>query len=261
MSTGKDIANAAPKYLGVPYSTIDCQAFVERVLRDCGISKDLPGSNAWFREVMKNGWVGTPEECKKAFGSIPVGAFLFILEHDGKEPAKYKDDGIGNASHIGIYTGMTGKQMASISGVANASQYIHGDGAIHSSASRGCVCTSKFHGKSINGGWNRVGLWDRIEYGGKKPVEVTYKAKVVGGALNMRAEPSTSAARICQIPDGEIVTVTEDLAGWSKVIWQEKTGYVMTQYLEEVQEPEEMVSVPRSELLTMKSTIEKWLRG
>ena len=78
---------------------------------------------------------------------IPNGAFLFILEQDGGEPAKYRADGIGNASHMGIKTGI-------------------GEGAIHSSKSRGCVCTSVFRDKSINGGWNRVGLWDAIDYGG-----------------------------------------------------------------------------------------------
>ena len=32
--------------------------------------------------------------------------------------------------------------------------------AIHSGKSRGRVCGSEFHGKTVkNGGWNRVGLW------------------------------------------------------------------------------------------------------
>ena len=41
----------------------------------------------------------------------------------------------------------------------------HGSGAIHSSSSKGCVATSNFSGKSIDGGWNRVGLWNAISYG------------------------------------------------------------------------------------------------
>lgn len=44
-------------------------------------------------------------------------------------------------------------------------------------------------------------------------MEVTYQARVVGGGLNMRSKPNDKATRICQIPDGSIVTVTEDLAG------------------------------------------------
>ena len=136
---------AGDKYLGRSYSEMDCQAFVERCMADCGYRKDLAGSNAWYRECLSSGWAGTPEECLKAFGLIPKGALLFILEQDGKEPAKYRGDGIGNASHIGIKTG-------------------RGKGAIHSSSSRGCVAESEFHDKTVrNGGWNRVGLLNAFD--------------------------------------------------------------------------------------------------
>jgi hypothetical protein len=145
MIDGKNLAEAGFRYLGVPYSRMDCQAFAEQCLRDCGLEKNLAGSNAWYREVMKNGAVMTPEECVRELGKVPAGAFLFILSQDGGEPAKYKPDGLGNASHIGICTG-------------------RGEGAIHSAASRGCVAESKFKGKSISGGWNRVGLWNEVSY-------------------------------------------------------------------------------------------------
>ena len=77
----------------------------------------------------------------KQFGSVPKGALLFILEAvSASTPAKFRNDGVGDATHMGIVTG-------------------RGDGAIHSSKSRGGVVTSKFKGKTIpNGGWNRVGL-------------------------------------------------------------------------------------------------------
>lgn len=145
MIDGKKLAEAGFRYLGVPYFRMDCQAFAEQCLRDCGLEKNLAGSNAWFREVMKNGAVMTPEECVRELGKVPAGAFLFILSQDGGEPAKYKPDGLGNASHIGICTG-------------------RGEGAIHSSASRGCVAESRFKEKSISGGWNRVGLWNEVSY-------------------------------------------------------------------------------------------------
>ncbi len=145
MINGKALAEAGFSYLGVSYSKMDCQAFVEQCLRDCGLEKNLAGSNAWFREVRNHGTIMTPEECVRQLGTVPPGAFLFILEQDGGEPEKYRKDGLGNASHIGIATG-------------------RGEGAIHSSASRGCVAESRFRNKTISGGWNRVGLWDRISY-------------------------------------------------------------------------------------------------
>lgn len=147
MIEGNKLGDVGFQYLGVPYSQMDCQAFVEKCLADCGLRKDLAGSNAWYREVMKNGAVMSPEECVRQLGKVPAGAFLFILKQDGKEPEKYKPDRIGNASHIGLCTGD------------------RGEGAIHSSSSRGCVCESKFKGRTIpNGGWNMVGLWNQVTY-------------------------------------------------------------------------------------------------
>ena len=146
MIDGKKLAETAFRYLGISYSKMDCQAFVEQCLRDCGLEKNLAGSNAWYRETAAHGAVMTPEECAARLGTVPAGAFLFILEQDGKEPEKYRKDGLGNASHIGIVTG-------------------RGEGAIHSSASRGCVAESRFQNKTVrNGGWNRVGLWDQVRF-------------------------------------------------------------------------------------------------
>ena len=146
MVDGKKLGDVGFQKIGTPYSEMDCQAFVEWCLRQCGCNKDLAGSNAWFRECYRNGTIKTPEQCVKELGTVPKGAFLFILEHDGKEPEKYKPDGMGNASHIGICTEP------------------RGEGAIHSSYSKGCVCESKFKNKTINGGWNRVGLWNEVIY-------------------------------------------------------------------------------------------------
>ena len=105
MVDGNKLGDVGFQRIGTPYSEMDCQAFVERVMRDCGLKMDLGGSNSWYREVMKHGWVGTPEECKKIFGVIPKGALLFIHAFDGKEPEKYRKDGKGNAKHIGYKTG------------------------------------------------------------------------------------------------------------------------------------------------------------
>lgn len=269
-----DMVRSAPKYLGTAYSKLDCQAFVEACMRDAGEGKNLAGSNAWYRECIRNGWVGTPEECRNRFGCIPKGAFLFILKASGNEPERYKGDGIGNASHIGLYTGETGKEMAdqaTIDGVVGAYRYDYGNGAMHSSSSRGCVCTSKFAGKTINDGWNRVGLWKHIDYGegvnrilggesGGGKVE-PYKAKVVGGTLNLREEPSTSAKRIGRIPDGTILTVTEENGtGWAKVECDGYTGWVMKNYLEPTTDGgAETVAVRRKELETIYDTIGDWL--
>ena len=231
MVNGNELGNAGFQYLGVPYSRMDCQAFVEQCLRDCGMDKNLAGSNAWYREVNAHGAIMSPEECVKQLGCVPEGAFLFIHAYDGGEPAKYHGDGLGNASHIGICTGT------------------RGEGAIASSASRGCVAESKFKGKTINGGWNKVGLWDQVAYdygGGTEPIpgpqpdpgptpEIT---AIVGNVpagnrqdVNLRAKASTTSRRLERIECGQTVEVLKYGTEWCKVRWRNTTGYMMTQFL------------------------------
>ena len=219
-------AEQGDQYLGTPYSEMDCQAFYEKMLAAAGIRKNLPGSNAWFRAM---DWVGTPEECKKHFGTIPIGATLFIWREAGA-PSKYTD-GKGNASHMGVYIGRK-------------------DGAIHSSASKGCVAYSAFKGKSIKGGWNRVGLTSLMSYGEKVdqmilatttdlaptiPVSaetVTPKsAQVVGGRLNVRAKPAGDI--ITRLEEGEQVEILADHGEWVEVRYH-RQGYVMKKFLREV---------------------------
>ena len=252
--TATDLIRAAPKFLGVPYSKLDCQAFVEAVLKEIGIRENLPGSNAWYRHMT---WVGTPEECKASFGRIPKGAFLFILSHNGKEPEKYKPDGIGNASHIGIYTGLSGAEMCDIAigdGVGDADRYNFGNGAIHSSQSRGSVCTSNFSGKTISGGWNRVGLWDKLSYDIDIPGESGEEVKPMTATVNgpdgetvfLRVKPSSKAGWICRVPSGTEVETGENINGWTAVIYDGQKGYMMSKYLIfNGESTEETVSVKR----------------
>lgn len=96
-------------YIGTPYSKLDCQGFVEEVLKDCGVRKsdgypyNWRGSNSMWRNFIQ--WRGTIEECRKKFGCIPKGAFMFLVVHDGGEVEKGYHDSLGNAKHVGLYIG------------------------------------------------------------------------------------------------------------------------------------------------------------
>ena len=246
--TAENLSMQGDKYLGITYraNNFDCQDFVEHCLKDVGISLNLPGSNAWYRKMT---WVGTPEECIKKFGNIPKGAFLYILKKDGKEPDKYKKDNIGNASHIGIYTARTGEEMVKRGleeGNSKAKGCNFGDYAINSSSTHGKVCTSKFYGKAINGGWNRIGLWNQLSYGdkidsilngGSKPSgggEVIVYKKVYaenGGSVNLRAKESTTSQLLERVPSGSTVLVNSEGSEWSNITYGNKTGYMMTKFL------------------------------
>lgn len=111
--SGADVAEQAKtgNYIGIPYSKLDCQGFVEQVLRDLSVRKpdgtvyNWRGSNSMWRNYIS--WKGTIEECKKQFGKIPLGAFMFLLKNDGGEIDKGYHDGLGNASHVGLYVGDT----------------------------------------------------------------------------------------------------------------------------------------------------------
>lgn len=272
MTTGKELAKAGCKFLGELYSTMDCQTFVEKALAEVGIRMDLKGSNAWLREVIKNGWVGSPEECKKKFGSVPDGCFLFIHAYDGGEESRGYYDGLGNASHIGINTGLSGQEMVDIAvaaGNTKAVNYNYGDGAIHSSSSRQHVTTSKFSGKTIsNGGWNMVGLWNRLDFGDKinailkgsaepdepdepdtpdpdepepEPDEPTQEVFATvwaesGSTVNIRKAKSTSSKLVERVPVGATVKVIKEGNEWSKVCYTDKRGanwygFMMSEFL------------------------------
>lgn len=221
------LADAGSCYLGRPYAEMDCQAFAERCLQDIGIRLNLPGSNAWYRRMT---WTGTPEACTARFGRVPAGAFLFILKDDGGEPAKYRGDGIGNASHMGIRTA---------------------GGAIHSSASRGCVAAGAFPEKTVRGGWNRVGLWDALDYGpdidlssetskthkeGSPAMEIqsVTVSSPNGKPVKLRqaSSPSSKAyAQWVEIPGGTVGVLLEKGETWSRCQFGRQAGYMQSRFL------------------------------
>ena len=110
MKTGIEFAQCAllPKWDKYTYDKMDCQAFVEAVLKDIGVRKsngsvyDWRGSNSMYRNYYS--WRGTVEECVKQFGSVPVGAFVYMWEPTGEQEKGYKD-GLGNFTHVAIYCG------------------------------------------------------------------------------------------------------------------------------------------------------------
>ncbi|NLB90490.1 MAG: hypothetical protein GX786_04645 [Clostridiales bacterium] len=131
------------------YGEMDCQAFVEYCVNLHGSPKiNYRGSNDMIRNACS--WVGTIAEAKQK-GYLKPGVWLFILERNGGEPDKYKGDGIGDASHVGMYTNTDGIEV------------------VHSSASRGKVAIS-----TLKNAWNMVGVpkdvaFDWLEEG-KLPV-------------------------------------------------------------------------------------------
>lgn len=232
---------------GMTLSGMDCQGLCEYLLIRCDIPRkecNLAGSNAHYRACV---WTGTPEACRQRFGRIPAGAWLFIVKNDGREPEKYKGDGIGNASHMGVYLGP-------------------GDGALQASASRGRVNIGEFNGTSGSGGWNRVGLCQWVDYGLEQeeqagdgaeeqpvetplpdgdgsgaatlPVTFTDWAQVStpdGNPVKLRFQPSRKSNLYWKVPHGAAVLVEGlvDAEGttWARARYGGRRGYIMSEFI------------------------------
>ncbi|MBO5502546.1 MAG: hypothetical protein J6K73_08605 [Clostridia bacterium] len=230
---------------GMTLSGMDCQGLCEYLLIRCGIPRkecNLAGSNAHYRACV---WTGTPEACRQQFGRIPAGAWLFIVRNDGREPEKYKGDGIGNASHMGVYLGA-------------------GDGALHASSSKGRVSAGTFNGTSGSGGWNRVGLCKWIDYGldekepagavdqpaetlpsdgdgsaaGASPAVFSDWAQVStpdGNPVKLRAKPSRKSSLYWKVPNGAGVLVEGllevDGTTWAQVQYGNRKGFIMSEFI------------------------------
>ena len=236
--SAEEFSRAGDQFLGRSYEEMDCQALVARMMAAVGYRRDLGGSNSWYRECIKNGWTGTPEECLREFGSVPKGALLFIREEvSASTPGKFRDDGIGDITHMGVKTG-------------------RGEGAIHSSHLKGCVCTSKFRDRTIpNGGWNRVGLLNVFSYGKTvdwvlehgggsgdgsvsvvpaekegKPVKGTVIAKS-GSTVKLRQKPGTDCTIYWNIPVGTEMEIVDQRENWSKCICSGLTGWMKNEFI------------------------------
>ena len=56
-------------------------------------------------------------------------------------------------------------------------------------------------------------------------------AKVIGGGLRMRQEPVKTAPVLTLIPNGSRIAITENGKTWAKAVYNQYTGYVMTEFL------------------------------
>ena len=81
----------------------------------------------------------------------------------------------------------------------------------------------------------------KSDYGGQDQdqgvIKVAYQAKVcasAGKTVNMRESPSSSSKVLAQIAVGQIVDVTSAASDWSTIVWNGKTGYMMSKFLTKV---------------------------
>lgn len=191
---------------GETLSGLDCQGLIEFVVRDLGGRMSYRGSNDMLRNActrVEPLGVASPEP----------GCVLFIVKHDGGEPSHY-DDGLGNASHVGWYTG--GRHEV-----------------VHASASKGKVVPS-----TLKNGWTHIGWLKAVQYNQPQSTdnEVTpMKTAVVhaesGGTVRMRKFPTTEDIALANVPVGTTVGVLDHQGEWWRITHGGLTGWMMSKFL------------------------------
>ena len=218
MITGKQLADAAVAAIpmGITYQQEDCQKFVKQsVKRAGGDMGNYAGSNDMFRNA-----------CSKMYPlsmATPVlGCVLFIVAEGYNK--KY-DDSLGDASHVGIYTG--------------------NPEVVHSSATRGGVFPS-----TLKNGWTHVGWLKAVDYvahkgdtgaQGESREVVKMLHRVIlptadaGQTVNLRKNADPNSVVLARVPDGAEVLAADvfDAAGqmWQPVTYNGQSGYMMARYL------------------------------
>jgi hypothetical protein len=234
---------------------MDCQGLVKYCIRAAGGTIQYAGSNDMFRSACA--WRGTLAEAK-AQGKLVPGAMVFMVDRDGKEPAQYKADGLGNASHVGVYVGV--------------SDLIY---SVDASASAGKV-RSRDKRNAEGYVWTHVGQFREVDYMLKKrpgaagediedaqeeagdgdeaqgqaetqagtqtgtqagqAVQLPARARIEGSQrLNLRKSPRTDGARIGGMEPGTVVDVLDEMGEWwqvkAQIAGQYYVGWAMAQYM------------------------------
>ncbi len=259
MITGKQLADAAVAAIpmGITYQQEMCDAFVRNSFKRAGGDMGrYAGSNDMFRNALS---VMYPLDMAK--NMLVPGALLFIVEPGHN--AKYNDD-LGDAIHVGIYTGAPEAEV------------------MHSSASRGGVFPS-----TLKNAWTHMGLPKAAtfgeEYGGrggdivsdqKTLFRVVLPEANRGQTVNMRKNPEPNSVVYEKIPDGTQLPAGEEFTRggqrWREVRYNSMTGYIMAQYLAEVNStdeapyfpvaPTEQPIVPTGDLEYRMEQMEQWMK-
>jgi len=146
---------------------------------------------------------------------------VFKRRFDGQEPAQFRNDGLGNLYHVGCLTKVSPIRV------------------VHATPPNAKVDTGI-------GAWTHWGLLTEVEYSSTIPPVIPLPPGPVdpgpvdpgpgpgqaGQAivntqqtgLRLRKEPSLSGGPICEMPKGSLLTVIDQVIGWTKVRYTAPSG-------------------------------------
>lgn len=176
------------------------------------------GSNTMWRNY-------APKKGKIGELALVPGMAVYKHRNDGKEPDKYKGDGIGNFYHVGLYIG-DGRVVE-----AKGTRY----GVVYSDIDEWTHCsTLKYTVYDVE---NMADV-DETNF------PATGSVKISSGVLNVRKAPSTNSAIVKELKKGEMITLTGLQDGWYSIETGNVKGYVSSKYIavEPKTDPARMVS-------------------
>lgn len=232
MKTGKELAQAAEELvkIGGTYKEADCQAFVERAFHMIGVKCDFRGSNDMIRNLVR--------DVKPIDESIPVGALIFWVRRNGKEPSRYKKGGASwredmdgwNASHVGIYIG-NGKVAESGMSIGHwAITDIKQRKATHYGLAKG-INYANFNDKADS----NINI-SKQENNAKKDINIDTEYAIVAtpkGTLNIRTLADTKSSIVTRLRKWQLIKIQEYNPEWFKVydIDGVLLGYAMSKFI------------------------------
>lgn len=221
--TGKSVSAAAVQAVGVGYTydEMDCQAFVEHCVRQAGGRMDYAGSNDMARNAV---WLGTLENAKAAGKLVPGAGMLIHEDTEANLPAKYRGDGLGDFSHVGLYVGENALTDTDKNGKSRSCDVVHSSSTMRRVA-----------GSTLKNGWTHVMWFSEIDYGAdvqpgveigaEISQETTVDANGAEGGLTA-GTPAASAERYATVvsPDGNPVKLRKTASQKEPVYWKVNNG-------------------------------------
>ena len=200
MIQAEEAIRAARGLIGTAYSELDCINLIKKVIRTCvGGDKryTTAGTNALWDSDSKSGKYRDLTWKQAGISGVKPGMLAFM------------GVGTGDVSHTGLVT-----EQGTV---------------IHSSKSRGGVVETALTAKA---GWNGLGVHRMIEVAenaGAAPTGTAYIVCAQKG-LRMRKKPDIRGEYMQMLPDGAVITVLEEQAGWFKTTYKGYTGWVSAEY-------------------------------
>ena len=215
--TGTDVAAAAVQaaHVGYTYEDMDCQAFIEHCARQAGGRMDYLGTNDMARNAA---WLGTVDNARAQGKLVPGAGMLIHEDTEANLPAKYRGDGLGDFSHVGLYVGENALTDTDKNGQKRACD------VVHSSATMGRVA-----GSTLANGWTHVMWFPEIDYGNEAGLGVDQGADsgdVADGGMDMSDEltagvPATSTKHYAVVvtSDGGPVKLRKSASQQEPMYW------------------------------------------